>query len=790
MVVFPGMVVPLFVGRSRSIAALDEAAGKDKLIMLAAQIDAKDNEPEESDLYRVGTVAKIVQLLRLPDSTVKVLVEGKGRARIRDFLPHTDYFLAYIEELANEEDTTVETEVLMREALKQFDGLIKINPRLPRDLLSLLASIEDPGRLADAVAPHLSLKLAQKQELLETLAPGERLQKIFGLINAEIEIIQVERKIRTRVRQQISSSQKEAYLNEQMRAIQKELGERDEFKAELRDLEERLKKKQMSAEATEKLQSEMKKLRMMSPLSAEAAVVRNYIDTVLALPWQERSEEPIDLDEAARILDEDHYGLEKVKERILEYLAVQLLVGKMRGPILCLVGPPGVGKTSIGKSIARAARRKFVRVSLGGVRDEAEIRGHRRTYIGSMPGKIMNMMKRAGVNNPVFMLDEVDKMSSDFRGDPTSALLEVLDPEQNHAFNDHYLDLDYDLSDVMFVATANTTQAIPAALLDRMELIRLPGYTEHEKLAIAKGFLVPKQKEANGLKDKDVTFTDGALLLLIRRYTREAGVRNLEREIASICRKAARQVARAGHEQEKIRVTEANVPRFLGVHRFREQQREAQNLVGIANGLAWTETGGELLAVEVAAMPGSGKLTVTGHLGEVMQESAKAALSYVRRRSRMLGLPDDFYQKIDVHVHVPEGAIPKDGPSAGIAMTAAIASALLKLPVRCDVAMTGEVTLRGRVLPIGGLKEKLIAARRNDIRKVLIPRENEKDLRDLPATVRKQLEIVLVDSVDEVLRHALAVENPEQLFIESRELAEEPASVLNDPAGDRTARLL
>jgi ATP-dependent Lon protease len=788
LVVFPHMVTPLFVGRRRSINALNEAMAKEKLILLAAQHESAQEDPEEGEIHRVGTIARIIQLLRLPDHTVKVLVEGKGRARIREFLPHTESFLVYIEELVDDEEPSLESEALVRSVQRQFENLAKINRRIPKEAATAIAEMNDPGRLADALVPHLTLKLKQKQELLETVQAEKRLEKIYELLNVELEIAQLERKLRSRVRQQVASSQKEAYLNEQMRAIQKELGERDEFKAEIKDLEDRIRNKQMSEEAVEKIKSEFKKLRMMSPLSAEAAVVRNYIDTVLSLPWYERLETHVDIDEAARILEEDHYGLEKVKERILEYLAVQQLVGKLKGPILCLVGPPGVGKTSVGKSIARASGRKFVRVSLGGVRDEAEIRGHRRTYIGSMPGKIMAMMKRAGYSNPVFMLDELDKMSADYRGDPTSALLELLDPEQNCNFNDHYLDLDYDLSDVMFIATANTTQNIPPALQDRLEVIRLPGYTEDEKLAIAKGFLVRKQKEANGLADKEVSFTDGAILLLIRRYTREAGVRNLERDLASICRKVARHLARMGHEQDKVRITEAKIAHYLGVPRFREQQREQKNLIGIANGLAWTEFGGELLAIEVAVMPGKGKLTVTGRLGEVMQESAKAALSYVRRRSRVLGLPDDFYQKVDLHVHLPEGATPKDGPSAGIAMSAAIASALLRVPARCDVAMTGEITLRGRVLPVGGLKEKLIAAVRANIKTVLIPRENEKDLHEVPGKIRRQLDIVLVDSMDQVLRHALAVDDPEQIFLDVGP-AELPAGSLEEPA-DRSARLL
>lgn len=792
MIVFPHMVKPLFVGRARSIAALEEAMSKDRQIMLAMQVDAEIDEPGEEDIHRIGVEARIIQLLTLPDQTVKVLVEGQHRARIREYLPHTDYLLAYAEQLPPIPATGVEIEALMRGVKKQFENLARIDRRIPKDVPAGVKDIEDAGQLADSLAPYLNLKLKKKQELLEMLDAEERLEEVYNLIGGEIEILQVERRIRSRVRKQIESSQKENYLNEQMRAIKKELGDRDEFKTELRDLEEKIKKKKMSDEAVEKVKAEMKKLRMMSPLSAEAAVIRNYIETMIGLPWYEVTELDIDIDEAAHILDEDHYGLDKVKERILEFLAVQKLVKALKGPILCLVGPPGVGKTSVGKSVARAAGRKFVRMSLGGVRDEAEIRGHRRTYIGSLPGKIMTQLKRAGVNNPVFMLDEVDKMSADYRGDPTSALLEVLDPEQNHAFSDHFLDVDYDLSQVMFIATANTTQAIPPALKDRMEIIRLPGYTEDEKLAIARSFLVPKQKEANGLKEKDLAFQDAALLLIIRHYTREAGVRGLEREIASICRKIARHFARKDHENDHIRITEKRVQKLLGVFRFTEQKREDRDLIGIANGLAWTDAGGELLSAEVAVMPGKGKLTATGSLGEVMKESAKAALSYIRRRSRHLELKDDFYQKVDIHIHFPEGAIPKDGPSAGIAIATALASALLNVPVRCTVAMTGEITLRGRVLAIGGLKEKIIAARRHKIEKVIIPRENEKDLQEIQPAILKGLDVVLVDSVDEVLRHALSLEKSAELFLgpPAEELPESLEEPVAEPGGDRTARLL
>jgi len=787
LVVFPNMIIPLFVGRAKSIAALDEAMEKDKQIFLVAQADAKIAQPDEDELFSIGTVGHIVQLLRLPDKTIKVLVEGKARARIREFLPSDDYFLVYTEEVEPEEPEGIEAEALVRNVHQNFATYVKLNKRVPQDIAETVAEIDEPGQLADALIAHLNLKLENKQDLLETLNPIERLEKVSGFVRSEIEILQVERRIKSRVKKQIEHSQKEQYLNEQMRAIQKELGERDEFKAEMHDLEDRIKKKKMSKEATEKVMAEFKKLKMMSPLSAEAAVVRNYIDTVISLPWMEKTDDNFDIDQAEVILEEDHYGLKKVKERILEYLAVQKLVGKLKGPILCLVGPPGVGKTSVAKSIARAAGRRYIRVSLGGVRDEAEIRGHRRTYIGSLPGKIIQQLKKAGANNPVFLLDEIDKMSSDLRGDPTSALLEVLDPEQNHTFNDHYLDLDYDLSDVMFIATANTLHSVPPALMDRMEIIRLHGYTEDEKLAIAKGFLVPKQTEANGLADKNVTFADSALLTLIRRYTREAGVRSLEREIASVCRKVARRLAKEGHEKDTVRITAKSMPKYLGPFRYRLEQLEQKDLVGLTNGLAWTQVGGELLAAEAAVMPGKGKLYITGQLGDVMQESAQAALAYVRNRASRLGLPEDFYGKIDIHVHIPEGAIPKDGPSAGVTITTSIVSALLKTPVRQDVAMTGEITLRGRVLPIGGVKEKLVAANRSGISKVIMPRENEKDLHDIPASVLKGLEIVFVENMDEILRHALVLDDPDELFAASDS---DDLAAADETTVDRTARLI
>ncbi|MDP8255063.1 MAG: endopeptidase La [Candidatus Alcyoniella australis] len=764
IVVFPFMVVPLFVGRDKSIAALEEAMGKDKEILLCAQQDAKIDEPAEADIYRVGTIGNIIQMLRLPDGTVKVLIEGRARARIREYIPNEEFFLVYCEQLDDGVGDAVETAALVRSVHATFETYVKLNKRIPADMVNNIQSIEEASRLADTLVAHLSnLKIEEKQAVIETIDATERLEKIFGHMRAEIEILQVERKIKSRVRKQMERTQKEYYLNEQMRAIQKELGERDEFKSELRELEELLAKKKLSAEATTKVKSEIKKLKMMSPMSAEATVVRNYIDTILSLPWDDKTEDKIELREAERILDEDHFGLKRVKERIVEYLAVQKLVGKIKGPILCLVGPPGVGKTSLGKSVARATGRKFVRLSLGGVRDEAEIRGHRRTYIGALPGKIIQSLRKAGSNNPVFLLDEVDKMSSDFRGDPASALLEVLDSEQNHVFNDHYLDLDYDLSEVMFITTANVLHHIPAPLQDRMEIIRLAGYTEQEQFQIARRHLMAKQLEAHGLNDERLQISDSALMMIIRNYIREAGVRNFEREIASICRKVAKEVVR-DEITRPIRITARNLSRYLGIPRFRYGQIEEKDLVGLTNGLAWTEVGGELLATEVSVMPGKGRLTITGSLGDVMQESAQAAMSYVRSRAEALKLDPKFYQRVDLHVHVGEGAIPKDGPSAGITMATSIASALTRIPVKRDVAMTGEITLRGRILPIGGLKEKVLAAHRGQIRTVILPRENEKDLKEVPSSVLKQLRLVLVENMDDVLREALQLAQPDELF--------------------------
>jgi ATP-dependent Lon protease len=763
IIVFPHMVVPLFVGRQRSIRALEEATQKQGPIFLSSQKDAKTNEPAEDDIYKIGTLGTVVQMLKLPDGTVKVLIEGKRRAQIARFVDNPEFFLVDVEEAPEVNDRNTEVEALTREVHTTFENYVKLKKKIPPEMVMSVSSIDDPGRLADTIVAHLGIKLEDRQNLLETFNAAERLEKVLGHMRAEIEILEVERRIRSRVKKQMERSQKEYYLNEQMRAIQKELGEKDEFKNEIQEIEEKIKQKKLSSEAREKIDKELKKLKMMSPMSAEATVVRNYIDWILSLPWNEFTDDKLDITEAERVLEEDHYGLEKVKERILEYLAVQSLVGKIKGPILCLVGPPGVGKTSLGRSIARATGRKFVRVSLGGVRDEAEIRGHRRTYIGALPGKIVQSMKKAGSSNPVFLMDEIDKMSTDFRGDPSSALLEVLDPEQNTAFNDHYLDLDYDLSKVMFITTANTLDRIPRPLQDRMEIIRIAGYTELEKLSIAKRYLLEKQKEANGLTPENVTFTDNALLGVIRHYTKEAGVRSLEREIAAICRKVAVEVVKKDRNTH-MQVGTKSLHKYLGPVKYRYGKAEDEQKVGVTTGLAWTELGGELLATEVTVMPGKGQLIITGKLGDVMQESAQAAMSYVRSRATELGLDRDFYQKIDVHIHVPEGAIPKDGPSAGITMATSLVSALTTVPVRNDLAMTGEITLRGTILPIGGLKEKVLAAHRAGIKKVLIPAENEKDIEEIPAAVLKTVELELVAHMDDVLKKALAIDNPENLF--------------------------
>jgi len=755
VVVFPHMVIPLFVGRRKSIRALEQAMESGKQIMLVAQKSASDDDPTTDNIHTIGTIASILQLLKLPDGTVKVLVEGERRAVLQKYLETEDYFSAQVALLEALPLTDKEGEALMRSVLNEFDQYVKLNMKIPPEILTSLAGIDDPSRLADTVAAHLSLKIEDKQQILEVQDVRERLEKILAVLESEIDLLQVEKRIRGRVKRQMEKSQREYYLNEQMKAIQKELGELEDGPNEAEELAKKIEKAGMSKEAREKAESELKKLKMMSPMSAEATVVRNYIDWLLNVPWKKRSKIQKDLSKAEEILEADHYGLDKVKERILEYLAVQQRVVKLKGPILCLVGPPGVGKTSLGQSIARATNRKFVRMSLGGVRDEAEIRGHRRTYIGSLPGKIIQNLSKVKVRNPLFMLDEVDKMAMDFRGDPSSALLEVLDPEQNHAFNDHYLEVDYDLSDVMFVATANTLN-IPPPLLDRMEVIRLSGYTEDEKVNIAIRYLIPKQLKNNGLKDKELHLSEKTIRDIVRYYTREAGVRNLEREIAKICRKVTKYLLLLKDKAEKVvSITPKGLETYLGVRRFRYGTAEQSNQVGQVTGLAWTEVGGELLTIESTIVPGKGKLTITGKLGDVMQESIQAAMSVVRSRAIKLGIMPDFYQKHDFHVHVPEGATPKDGPSAGIAMCTAMVSALTKIPVRAEVAMTGEITLRGEVLPIGGLKEKLLAAHRGNLKVVLIPEENRKDLTEIPKNIRDSLDIRPVRWIDQVLEAAL-----------------------------------
>ena len=753
VVVYPHMVIPLFVGRDKSIVALDRAMAASKRILLVAQKKADNDDPQPADLYEVGTLATILQLLKLPDGTVKVLVEGAERALI-DRINVGDHFSAEITVLSEEDrHDEREIDVLVRSIIAQFEQYVKLNKKVPPEILTSLSGIDEPGRLADTVAAHMALKLAEKQRILEIQDVKTRLEQILGIIEGEIDVLQIEKRIRGRVKQQMEKSQREYYLNEQMKAIQKELGEMEDAPNEMADLEDKIEKAGMSKEAKEKATSELNKLKLMSPMSAEATVVRNYIDWLLKAPWKKRSKVLRDLSRAEEVLEEDHYGLEKVKERILEYLAVQLRVKRLKGPILCLVGPPGVGKTSLGQSIARATNRKFVRMSLGGVRDEAEIRGHRRTYIGSMPGKIIQNLGKTGVRNPLFLLDEVDKMAMDFRGDPSSALLEVLDPEQNSTFQDHYLEVDFDLSDVMFVCTANSLN-IPAPLLDRMEVIRIPGYTEDEKLNIALRYLVPKQMKENGLKEDELKITESAVRDIIQHYTRESGVRNLEREISKICRKVVKMLL-LKPRKSRVTVTPKSMEQFLGVRRFRFGKAEDNDQVGQVTGLAWTEVGGELLTIEAAVVPGKGKQTYTGQLGEVMTESIQAAMTVVRSRSSVLGIDEDFHQKLDVHIHVPEGATPKDGPSAGVGMCTALVSALTDIPVKSDVAMTGEITLRGEVLPIGGLKEKLLAAHRGGISKVLIPEENEKDLAEIPKNIKDKLEIVPVKWIDAVLEHAL-----------------------------------
>jgi ATP-dependent Lon protease len=753
VVVFPHMVIPLFVGREKSIKALDHAMESGKQIFLAAQHDAADDDPSPELIYEVGTVANILQLLKLPDGTVKVLVEGTARAAIVRYVQSEEAFEVDAVEINDELIDEREAEVLIRTVVTEFEQYVKLNQKIPPEVLTSLSGIEEPGRLADTIAAHLTLRNEEKQKILEYASSRERLEHILGIMESEIDLLQVEKRIRGRVKKQMEKSQREYYLNEQMKAIQNELGEMEDTPNELDELQKKIEEAGMSKEALEKAESELKKLRMMSPMSAEATVVRNYIDWLVQVPWKKRTRVSKDLAKAESILEGDHYGLEKVKERILEYLAVQQRIKKIKGPILCLVGPPGVGKTSLGESIARATHRKFVRISLGGMRDEAEIRGHRRTYIGSLPGKILQNMSKAGSKNPLFMLDEVDKMSMDFRGDPSSALLEVLDPEQNNKFGDHYLEVDYDLSEVMFVATANTLN-IPSPLQDRMEIIRISGYTEDEKLNIATRYLVEKQKRNNGLNDEEIIFRKSALVDIIRYYTREAGVRSLEREIAKICRKVAKELL-LNEIKRTVTVTSRSVRKYLGVRQFRYGKAEDENRVGQVTGLAWTDVGGELLTIEAAVMPGKGKQSYTGKLGDVMQESIQAAMTVVRTRSRQYGIPLDFYQKQDVHIHVPEGATPKDGPSAGIGMCTAVLSAITSIPVRSDLAMTGEITLRGEVLPVGGLKEKLLAAHRGGVKFVLIPHENEKDLAEISNNVKAGLEIKPVRWIDEVFSFAL-----------------------------------
>ena len=801
VIIFPHMVVPLFVGREKSINALEECVNKKLDLFLVAQRQATTVSPGEKDIFEVGTLGTILQILRLPDNTVKVLIEGKKRARILSYSENDRMIEAEVEELPEVMESNVELEALVRSLKATFENYVKLNKRIPPEMLMSVNTIEESSRLADLIVAHLNLKLEDKQEILEIQDPAKRLEKLLQLMQGEIEILQVERRIRSRVKKQMERSQKEYYLNEQMQAIQKELGEKDEFKAEIQAIEKQIRSKPMSKEAKDKATRELKKLKMMSPMSAEATVVRNYIDWLITLPWDEHTQDRNDVQLAAEVLDEDHYGLEEVKERILEYLAVRVLTENTKGQILCFAGPPGVGKTSLAKSIAKALNKKFVRCSLGGVRDEAEIRGHRRTYVGALPGKVIQSLKKAGSSNPVFLFDEVDKMSMDFRGDPSSALLEVLDPEQNHAFGDHYLEVDYDLSKVMFVLTANSLHSIPRPLLDRMEVITISGYTEVEKFNIVRKYLVTKQMDAHGLKVGDIEILDEAVYSLIRNYTREAGVRNLERMVATICRKVARKIVeqrklavasdRAQKSEsvglkskgktstkgvltiseekvyEPIQVTEADLEEMLGPPKYIVSKAEDQSEVGLTNGLAYTEVGGDLLQIEVSVVPGKGQVKITGKLGEVMQESAATAMSYVRSRAALLGLEKDFYQNIDIHLHVPEGAVPKDGPSAGITMATAITSALIKVPVKREVAMTGEITLRGRVLPIGGLKEKLLAAKIGNIKTVLIPKGNIADLKKIPKEVTAGMEIIPVEHADEVLRTALKLDDPKAFLMSS-----------------------
>ncbi len=794
LIIFPHMMMPLFVGREKSINALEDAMSKQTDIVLAAQKDAKTNNPEEKDIYSIGTVGTIIQLLRLPDGTVKVLVEGKGRVRIKGFVPNDGHFVVNCELINEDIDNQTEASALVRSVKSTFETYVKLNKRIPPEILMRVSSIESAGELADIIVAQLNLKLEDKQAVLEILDPTKRLEHLLNLMTGEIEILEVEKKIRTRVKKQMEKSQKEYYLNEQMQAIQKELGDKDDYQAEIEDLVVKCRDKKMPQTAKDKVNKEIKKLKLMSPMSAEATVVRNYIDWILSLPWQEYSEDRHDVKNAKKILDNDHWGLEKVKDRILEYLAVLSLSKNMRGPIICLAGPPGVGKTSLARSIAESLNRPFARISLGGVRDEAEIRGHRKTYVGAMPGKILQALRKVDKGNPVLLLDEIDKMANDFRGDPASAMLEVLDPEQNSTFSDHYLEIEYDLSNVMFVATANNLGNVPRPLLDRMEIIYLEGYIEQEKFHIARNYLIPKQLENHGLKDFKITVQDKAVRDVIRYYTRESGVRNLEREFANVFRKVAKDIVMSNSVDEfkktdvkavgpktkgkKVAakskaaskkdlgyvITPEKIVELIGPHKNRHGEIEKQNEIGLTNGMAWTEVGGDLLAVEVSAVPGKGKFTVTGQLGDVMKESCSAAMSYVRSRGPLFGLDKEYYANIDIHIHFPDGATPKDGPSAGVALTTSIVSALTKIAVKRTVAMTGEISLRGKVLPIGGLKEKILAAHRGGIKTIICPKENEKDLKDIPKEVLKELKVILVDHVDQVLINALDIKNPKELF--------------------------
>jgi ATP-dependent Lon protease len=783
IVVFPHMIVPLFVGREKSIRALEDVMREEKRILLVAQKNPADDDPQANAIYEVGTLAQVLQLLKLPDGTVKVLVEGLERAKIESFTDRAEFFEAKVNVLPDDADDQSETEALSRTAMAQFESYVKLNKKVPQEVMATLSQINDYAKLADTIAAHLAIKIPEKQELLELTSASKRLEKVYALMESEISVLQVEKRIRSRVKRQMEKTQREYYLNEQMKAIQKELGDGDE-RDELNELDQKIKNTKLSKEARERAEAELKKLRQMSPMSAEATVVRNYLDWLLNIPWSQKSKIKRDLKFADDILNADHFGLEKVKERIVEYLAVQSRTNKLRGPILCLVGPPGVGKTSLGKSIAKATGREFIRMSLGGVRDEAEIRGHRRTYIGSMPGKVIQSMRKAKKANPLFLLDEIDKMGMDFRGDPSSALLEVLDPEQNSSFMDHYLEVEYDLSNVMFVTTANTLN-IPPALMDRMEIIRIAGYTEQEKLEIAKRHLLPKALENHGLDKKEFELSDAGIMEVIRRYTREAGVRNLEREINSLARKAVKDIMMSKNAKKKIKATPDIVEKYLGVPKFRHGEIDREDQVGVVTGLAWTEVGGEILTIEALMMPGKGKMTVTGNLRDVMKESISAASSYVRSRATEFGIKPPLFDKKDIHVHVPEGATPKDGPSAGIAMVTAIVSVMTGITVRKDVAMTGEITLRGRILPIGGLKEKLLAALRAGIKKVMIPEENAKDLADIPDNVKSEMEIIPVGRMDEVLHHALT-RYPEAITWdeEAEEAAARAAARKGDDAGE------